>query len=130
MHNEDINVRWPKFNMMCVNIPETLCAFFLHIYQTTRWPFIQMNWKCVIISYVSQWCSYDFFVGASGVNGHLWEGGARAPAPPGGGALDFQLVEVCAGEQKTGPCLKPLGARQIYFVLIHLTKDVHMHTLF
>ena len=48
-----------------------------------------------------------------------------------GGTLDFQLVGVCrAGGLKTGPCLKPLGARKIYPVLIYLTKDVHVHTLF
>ena len=49
---------------------------------------------------------------------------------PGWGALDFQLVGVCRWGLKTGPCLKPLGARKIYPVLIYLTKDVQMHTLF
>ena len=53
------------------------------------------------------------------------------PPPGGGGALDFQLVGVCRwGVEKPDHCLKPLGARKIYPVLIYLTKDVHMHTLF
>ena len=33
----------------------------------------------------------------------------------GGGALDFQMVGVCRwGVELTGPCLKPLGAREKY----------------
>ena len=48
----------------------------------------------------------------------------------GGGHSTFKWSGCAAGGLKTGPCLKPLGARKIYPVLIHLTKDVHMHTLF
>ena len=48
----------------------------------------------------------------------------------GGGHSTFNWSGCAAGGLKTGPCLKPLGARKIYPVLIYLTKDVHMHTLF
>ena len=52
-----------------------------------------------------------------------------------GGALDFQMVGVCRWGLKTGPCLKPLGARKIYTpykrcsyaypVLILHTSDIY-----
>ena len=41
----------------------------------------------------------------------------------GGGHSTFKWSGCAAGGLKTGPCLKPLGARKIYPVLIHLTKD-------
>ena len=52
------------------------------------------------------------------------------PGGGGGGHSTFKWSGCAAGGLKIGPCLKPLGARKIYPVLIHLTKDVHMHTLF
>ena len=48
----------------------------------------------------------------------------------GGGALDFQMVGVCRWGLKTGPCHKPLGAQKIHPVIICLTKNFHIHTLF
>ena len=65
-----------------------------------------------------------------------WHGhrlaGANAISRGGGGGerSTFNWSGCAAGGLKTGPCLKPLGARKIYPVLIYLTKDVHMHTLF
>ena len=56
---------------------------------------------------------------------------ANLGARGGGGAHStFNWSGCAAGGLKTGPCLKPLGARKIYPVLIYVTKDVHMHTLF
>ena len=61
---------------------------------------------------------------------HL-EGLSLYMTPGGGGGTRLSTGRGCAaGGLKTGPCLKPLGTRKIYPVLMYLTKDVHMHTLF
>ena len=70
--------------------------------------------------------------------GRVKNGGLRIelesenPEPGGGGGHStFNWSGCAAGGLKTGPCLKPLGARKIYPVLIYLTKDVHIkYTLF
>ena len=52
------------------------------------------------------------------------------PPPPRGGHSTFNWSGCAAGGWKPDPVLNRSAHEKIYPVLIYLTKDVHMHTLF